>query len=781
MTATAPSIARLVLLVYFFFAIVPSQALGQPLVGADSTATIDKASICRFDGLHDTIPLDNCGWHDVRLPVAWHAPSKVPPISDAWFKLSFRVTNVPVDGVALYATKFDRSGRVYVNGKELKAIGAMADPLPLNWNRSQFMVLPPSMLKEGLNELEIQERQYTPVTGSLSAISLGPESLLRPQWERRVFWQNSLVEMIASATGVMGLVMLGVWLLRRSENSYFWFGCTCWVWTVHNLDFFLPYPPLPDQLWDKVVMVTNVLRAVVMYMFILRYSGRRMPRVEWLLWSYFLVGAIALFIKGTSLIGLDFWFLLPLLATPYFGYLLVREGFRRNIWEGLFLLTAVVTESAFSWYDAWLFASDIPDPFYLEQYATPIYVTVVGMSLVRHFVASMSEAERHHLITQRALEEANQATKDKNLFFSMVSHELKSPLQSIITVLATEEQRAGGNERRESLGKIQRAVRYMEAQIRDLFVLSVGEAGKLEMRSETFEVGDLIDEVVSTVAVLAAGKSIKVNVVRLEEPLFVATDPKRVEQVMLNLLENAVKYTQNGNVSVAYGLEPNNILRVSVADTGIGIPKEHIGKLFMPFRRFALLDREHNSLGIGLAVVQTLLTHLGGDCTVESKPGVGSTFTFRIPVAVEKECPSDEPSPDAVQLLIVDDRSEMLADLREVAETLGYLVDTAGSAPEASNQLAIAAYDVVLIDLDMPVKNGFELASEIRRSEGLNSDTCLVAFSAGNPESQGIRAAEGRGVWPFDSYEQKPVDARAMKRIVEMRTRHHSREDSATA
>jgi len=777
----ASHFAGLGLLLLCFLAIVPLRVLGQVLVTSASVSTIDRAVICRFAGLHDAVPTGDCGWKEMQLPSDWHPVSHAEPINDAWFKLSFRLASVPEDGVALYATTFDRTGRVYVNGKQLKAIGSMVDPLPLNWNRSQFMVLPASMLQLGANELEIQERQYTSGGGALSAIRLGPEAVLRPQWERRVFWQNSLVEMIASATAVMGLVMLAVWLLRRSEVSYFWFGCTCWVWTLHNLDFFLPYSPIPGELWDKLVMLTNVLRAVVMYMFILRYSRVRMPRLETLLWGYFIVGAVALLIKGNTLIGLDLWFVFPLLATPYFAYLLVREGIRRNIWEGVFLFVAVVTEWTLSCYDAWLFASSVPEPVFLAQYATPIYVSVVGLSLVRHFVASMTDAERQHLITQRALEEANQATKDKNLFFSMVSHELKSPLQSIITVLATEEQRAGGHERRESLGKIQRAVRYMEAQIRDLFVLSVGEAGKLEMRSETFEVGDLVDEVVSTVSVLAAGKSIKVNVERPDDLLFVATDPKRVEQVLLNLLENAVKYTPSGSVTISYGLELNNTLQVTVVDTGIGIPEKHIGKLFMPFRRFALLDREHNSLGIGLAVVQTLLTHLGGDCTVESTPGVGSKFTFRIPVAVEKEFLDDDLPRDAVQLLIVDDRPEMLADLREIAETLGYLVDTAASAPEASNQLAVSAYDLVLIDLDMPVKNGYELASEIRRSDGLNSDTCLVAFSAGNPAAQGLMAVDGRGVWPFDSYEQKPVDARTMKRIVETRSRHHARESTAAS
>ena len=192
----------------------------------------------------------------------------------------------------------------------------------------------------------------------------------------------------------------------------------------------------------------------------------------------------------------------------------------------------------------------------------------------------------------------------------------------------------------------------------------------------------------------------------------------------------------------------------------------------MPYKRFGLLERNHNSLGIGLAVVQTLLTHLGGACIVDSTPGQGSTFTVRIPVALEKEVVQNDLSQDAVHVLIVDDRPDMLGDLRDVAQMLGYHVDIAGSAPIASNQLAVSAYDVVLIDLDMPVKNGFELASEIRRNGGPNSGTCLVAVSAGDPRAHGFDTAGDAPLWPFDSFEQKPVDDRAMKRIVETRTRH---------
>ena len=736
--------------------------------------TLDEAQICLVAGQSSNPPSVACDWKVARLPqqfVGRRGWSKLDKrlTDDAWVKVEFNLDRVPGEGVSLLTTSFSRTGRVFLNSELLASIGPMTDPLPLNWNRAQLFGLPPAMLRVGANELEIQVRHYIWEEGALSTLHLGPEATMRPIFKRRVLWQNDSIEIIGAITGAIGLVMLGVWILRRSEASYFWFGCTCLVWTVCNLDYYVSSPPIAPVRWESFVFQVTVLRAVLTCIFILRYCKRRMPKLEAGLWAYFLIGAVGS-ITGTLPTSLAvLWFLGPLLSTPFTAGLLIVEGMKRNVLDGGFVFVAAVAQSTLSWYDAWLYTTEQVGPIYLAEYSTLLYVLAVGLSLIRHFVASLTGYERQHAVALESLEQAKRATKERNLFFSMVSHELKSPLQSIITVLATEDSRARGRERRDSLKRIGLAVKNIEAQIRDLFVLSVGDDAKLEMRSETFEVGELIEGVAYGVSDLAAGKSLIVRVDRKADRLFVATDPKRVEQILLNLVENAIKYTPAGIIELSYGLDSETSLRISVADTGVGIPQEHLDKIFVPYRRFGLLDREHNSLGIGLAVVQTLVTHLGGTCDVNSTPGIGSTFSVTIPVAVEREEPDECDDDDAVRILIVDDRQEMLNDLSEVAETLGYQVETASSAPQASNQLAVSAFDVVLIDLDMPVKNGYELASEIRRSDGPNVQTPLVAISAGSLQVRAFESAHA--LWPFDSFEQKPIDARAMRRIVEARTR----------
>ena len=746
-------------------------AVAQPLVVPGEVTKIEQAQACTPGGVHEAIPGPDCPWKTVALPYIVRAQYRVA-LLDSWFKVTFRLDTVPAEGLALYTSSFDRTGRVFVNAMPVRQIGSMVEPLPHNWNRGQFLMVPAATLRPGLNELQIQTREYGWNGGHLGTIRLGPESVLRPMSERQDFWQNDIIRIGGIVTATLGVILFGVWAFRRSEAAYFWFACSCMVWTYNSADLYIAYPWLPPLAWEKSVLITNVLRAAVMYTFVLRYGGWRRPRLEAVIWTYFAAGAIGVIADSFPMYWVDLWFLATLPASIYFARLLWRAGRKRSLWEGVVLLAAVTLDIALGMYDLWQYATHQHEPIYLAHYATLIYVLVIGMVLIGHFVASMRGYERQLALTTLALEDVQKATREKNLFFSMVSHELKSPLQSIITVLATGSLRADGRERREPMKKIQRAVRHMESQIRDLYVLSLGEAGHLEMRAETFEVGELVDEAVATVADLAGAKSLRIEVVRPDDFLFVATDPKRVEQILLNLLENAVKYTAAGGVTITYGLEADATLRIAVADTGIGIAREHIDQLFVPYRRFGLLEREHNSLGIGLAVVQTLLTHLGGHCVVQSTPGAGSTFTVRIPVAVEKEAAHADASRDAVHLLIVDDRPDMLGDLRDVAQLLGYHVDVANSAPVASNQLAVFAYDVVLIDLDMPVKNGIELASEIRRGDGPNSGTCLVAISAGDPRAHGVDVSDPARLWPFDSYEHKPIDERAMKRIVQTRARH---------
>jgi signal transduction histidine kinase/CheY-like chemotaxis protein len=393
--------------------------------------------------------------------------------------------------------------------------------------------------------------------------------------------------------------------------------------------------------------------------------------------------------------------------------------------------------------------------------------------------AEVAREEAHK--TAVALQQATAATAQKNGFLSAISHELHTPIGCIVAHLDAEERKRNGHERRAGAKIIRWAIRSMEAQIRDLFVLSLGEEDHLEMRPQEFEVGERVDEIIESLAGTASTKNLFLRNGSKNQEIFVFADPRRIEQVLLNLVENAVKYTEKGGITVTYALEDNERLVINVIDTGIGIAKEHQDSLFQPFRRFGSIEKDRNSFGIGLAAVHTLLRHLGGTVSVMSDIGAGSTFTVKIPIVIppEESVEADEGSLATKSVLIVDDRIEILLGLANSAASIGYNVDIAESASLAANYLAAKIYDVVLIDLEMPRKSGTDLASETRRGNGPNAKGWLVAMSAGTPESVGMNRSEY--IWPFNEYLQKPVHGHEIQQVVEnaQQMRRRSVEDSA--
>ena len=181
--------------------------------------------------------------------------------------------------------------------------------------------------------------------------------------------------------------------------------------------------------------------------------------------------------------------------------------------------------------------------------------------------------------------------------------------------------------------------------------------------------------------------------------------------------------------------------------------------MWQPFRRRGDLDRSESS-GIGLAIVRTLANHLGGLVSVESQVGAGTKFQVSIPMP---ECREDEPAAEpSAKLLIVDDRPDVLEGLAWATQHLGYPTDTADCAAVAANLMAANDYDLVLVDLEMPIKSGKQLASEIRRGRGRNRDTTMIAISASS-EARGIGEA-----WPFDGFQEKGrLDRRGLQRLIE--------------
>ena len=378
---------------YGLIAIGRPAPAGVPSAGSPSLV-LSEAEFCQSPGVSDALPDDRCGWKSVRLAKLWKGPSE-HGLADAWYRLRFHLDAVPERPLAMYLVAFNRTGRLYVNGQLLREFGQMQEPLPLNWNRSQYAVIPAPMLRAGDNEIEIQQRAYGWDLGWLAPIRLGSEEELRPVWQRRVFWQNDLVRLLGACTGAIGVFMLGVWLGRRKDTMYFWFGCVSLLWTAFSLDYFAYMPPVTPWLWERFVESAPVLRGVLMFMFALRYCGMRRPVIETVSWLYFLVGAVAIFGGFMPNDTIDLWFLIVLVASAYFFFLQTIVGLRRSLVEGVMMASASMVQIVLSGYDLWLYSANTwTDRVYLAHFSAPLYLFVVGTILIRRFTESHNAADK---------------------------------------------------------------------------------------------------------------------------------------------------------------------------------------------------------------------------------------------------------------------------------------------------------------------------------------------------------------------------------------------------
>ena len=254
---------------------------------------------------------------------------------------------------------------------------------------------------------------------------------------------------------------------------------------------------------------------------------------------------------------------------------------------------------------------------------------------------------RDHLeeiVTERTseLSEANVRLQEldrlKSMFIASMSHELRTPLNSIIGFTGIMMKGMAGEinpEQRKQLGMVQDSARHLLALINDVIDISKIEAGKIEAGVSTFNLAEIIQEVGNTVGPSAQEQGLVLNI-EIPGPISVTSDERRVKQIIMNLVSNAIKFTDTGSVDVTVG-QKGTVIEVCVRDTGIGIGKEDMEQLFRPFGRIAVPGRLTEGTGLGLYLSKKLARFLGGDITVESHPGKGSIFTLTFPVTYEKQ------------------------------------------------------------------------------------------------------------------------------------------------
>ena len=246
-----------------------------------------------------------------------------------------------------------------------------------------------------------------------------------------------------------------------------------------------------------------------------------------------------------------------------------------------------------------------------------------------------NELQEINIKLYQMMEKAKDADRLKSAFLATMSHELRTPLNSIIGFTGIILQGLAGplnDEQRKQLTMVQNSARHLLDLINDVLDISKIEAGQLEVTKEPFDIREAIEKVVQTVSTMASKKNIILSHEIDSEVEIIESDRRRVEQILLNLVNNAVKFTDRGKIKIECGAN-GNWLKIQVIDTGIGIKQEDKSKLFETFRQIDTgLSRQREGTGLGLSICKKLVELLGGKIKAESEFGVGSTFSFTLPI-----------------------------------------------------------------------------------------------------------------------------------------------------
>ena len=535
--------------------------------------------------------------------------------------------------------------------------------------------------------------------------------------------------------------------------------------------------PMGRNLWNILMLVTSLAAMAVIVKVSIRkkrvHTGATIIAV--LLLTLF---PVTFFSAGGFYSGVPEWFVLC------FIYVCITlQGRRRAVFFGLCTVETMLCYGI-AFYFPEIAVQDFPHNALLDSAFSMIMVGLLT-SVLLMFLNRMYEEE--NALTQRQKKEIEELNRAENNFFSSMSHEIRTPINTIIGLNEIILREDISDEVAENARNIQGASKMLLSLINDILDISKIKSGKMEIVNVSYETGALFSEIVNMIWIKTKEKGLEFKLhVDSSIPSMLCGDEVRIKQILINLLNNAVKYTSEGSVTLSVRCERQGVNRVrvwySVEDTGMGVKKENIPYIFNAFRR---VDAEKNryieGTGLGLSIVQQLVELMGGEISVNSVYTKGSTFIVSLEqdiidekalgtftLASRARAHDGEPyrqsfeAPDA-HILVVDDNDMNLMVVTKLLLETKIQIDTASSGAECLRLTQNHHYDCILMDHMMPEMDGIECLHALRvQPAGLCQDVPVIALTANaGSDNQLLYRKEG-----FSGYLAKPVSGALLEAAV---------------
>ena len=383
--------------------------------------------------------------------------------------------------------------------------------------------------------------------------------------------------------------------------------------------------------------------------------------------------------------------------------------------------------------------------------------------LVRRRTQAIEEARSREESLRKEAEAANCARAQ---FLANMSHEIKTPMNAIVGFTELALKRDLDPELREYFATVRTSADWLMHMLSDLLEFSRIEAGRLQLEKTTFSLADCIHSTIKIVQAEAAARGLTVRYkIDGQIPPDVRGDPMRLRQILFHLLDNAVKFTTSGGIMLTAALDSKSsdavLVRISVADTGIGIPMQLQKHLLEPFRLQESNDDPQPGVGLGIAIASKLAELMGGTMEFTSQLGAGTTFQFtawfekvqRKPEA-EKPTAASPLAPKQISVLVAEDNAVSRRLITKVLESADHRVVPVANGREAVDKFETEIFDLILMDMQMPDMDGLEATRAIRRNEPKGSHIAIYALTAHTSQSDREKCVEAG----MDGFIAKPIE-----------------------